>query len=419
MNVHSLFFKFALSLGIGILVGLQREYAQFQEERHLGAGIRTFALIGLVGCAAAMITEEMSSPWPFIAILVVTGMLFSINFFVEVWHGKGGLTTEFSALLTLLAGALVYLGHFAIAIATMVAITGLLSLKLEMHNFVRNLSREDLFAILKFAVITAIVLPILPNKNYGPEPFDIFNPYKIWLLVVLISGISFVGYILIKTIGAKRGIGLLGFLGGLVSSTAVTLTMTQRSKSTPELSCSFAQAILIAWTVMYARLLIIVTAINPALLVRLWLPVSGGIAVGLGYVLYFYFKDRAISTHSEISFVNPFELGPAIKFGLLFSLILLISKAAQIYLGDTGVYLASIISGLADVDAIALSVAGMSADPGQLALDIAARSIVFAGVSNTILKGAVAVTGGSAELRKTILPGTIFIVIVVFLLVWL
>jgi uncharacterized membrane protein (DUF4010 family) len=416
MNVQNIFMKFALALGVGILVGLQREYAQYQENRQLGAGIRTFALIGLVGCAGAMVADEFSSPWPYIAVLLISGIFFSINYFIEAWHGKGGLTTEFSALLTLLAGALVYKGHFSIAIATMVAITGLLSLKFEMHNFVRHLSKDDIFAILKFAIITAIVLPVLPNKNYGLEPFNIFNPYKIWLLVVLISGMSFVGYILIKTIGAKRGIGLLGFLGGLASSTAVTLTMTQRSKSTPELSRSFAQAILIAWTVMYARLLIIVTAINSALLSQLWLPVLGGVLAGLIYVLFLYYKDHTTSKNDDISFVNPFELGPAIKFGLLFSLILLISKAAQIYLGDAGVYLASIISGLADVDAIALSVAGMSNNEGQLSYDIAARAIIFAGLSNTVLKGVVAATSGSAALRKTILPGTVIMVLVVLLL---
>ena len=365
MNVQSIFIKFALALGVGILVGLQREYAQYEENRRMGAGIRTFALIGLVGCAAAMVADELASPWPYVAVLVIAGILFSVNFFIEAWRGEGGLTTEFTAILTLIAGALVYLGHFAIAIATTVAITGLLSLKFEMHNFVRHLGKEDIFAILKFAVITAIVLPVLPNKNYGIEPFNIFNPYKIWLLVVLISGIGFVGYILIKTIGAKRGIGLLGFLGGLASSTAVTLTMTQRSKSSPKLSRPFAQAILIAWTVMYVRLLIIVIAVNSALLDQLWLPILGGVASGLGYVLFLYYKDHTATKNDNISFVNPFELGPAIKFGLLFSVILLLSKAAQIYLGDAGVYLAGIISGLADVDAIALSIAGMSTNQGQ------------------------------------------------------
>lgn len=418
MDLQNIFLKFALALGVGILVGLQREYAQYQEDRELGAGIRTFALIGLVGCSAAMVADKMGSPWPYTAILFVTGLLLGISFFIEAWRDKGGLTTEFSALLTLLAGALIYLGYYAVSIATMVAITGLLSLKFEMHNFVRHLSKQDLFAILKFAVITAIVLPILPNKNYGPAPFHIFNPYKIWLLVVLISGISFIGYVLIKAIGAKRGIGLLGFLGGLASSTAVTLTMTQRSKSSPGLSQPFAQAIIIAWTVMYVRLLVIVTAVNAQLLAKLWLPVVGGALAGLVYVLVLYYRGRITSKSDNISFVNPFELGPAIKFGLLFSLILLASKAAQIYMGDAGVYLASFISGLADVDAIALSVAGMSAHAGQLSLDIAARAIVLAGLANTLLKGGVAMTSGSPELRRAIWPGTALMIIVVLALLF-
>ncbi len=411
MELAEIFLKFGISLAIGILVGLQRQYAFDEDEREIAAGIRTFGLMGLIGCAATMVSQNLNSPLPFVVIVIVGGGLIAINYFIEAWKSDTGLTTEFSALLTILAGALVYLGHLEIAIATIVAVTGLLSLKFEMHSFVRHITKEDFFATLKFAVITAIILPILPNRNFGPEPFNIFNPHTIWLLIVLISGVSFVGYILIKIVGAKRGIGIVGVLGGLASSTAVTLNMTQRSRSTPKLSPSFTQGILISWTVMYVRLLIIIAAVNVSIIRYLWLPVLAGIVTGLSYSLYLYLRQKRDVEAEDVSITNPFELGPAIKFGIVFSVILLLSKAAQVYLGDAGVYLASLASGLANVDAISLSVANMSLGETTLTYRTAAIAIALASVSNTLLKGAVSAIGGSAELRKTIIPGAIIMIV--------
>ncbi len=417
-HIHNIFLKFGVALALGFLVGIQREYARSNNDDEIVAGIRTFALIGLLGCAASMAADELNSALAFVAVFVIAGLFVCISYFIHAWKGKTGLTTEFAILITLLAGVLVYFDYFALAIAIVVAVTGVLSLKIEMHKFVRGLSREDIMATLKFAVITAIVLPVLPNQNFGPDPFNIFNPFKIWMLVVLISGISFVGYILIKIIGTHRGIGLVGILGGLASSTAVTLTMTQRSRSTPELSRSFAQAILLSWTVMFVRLFIVVSAVNPNLMSELWLPILGGTLAGILYCLFLFLKDRTMNENESISFVNPFELGPAIKFGLLFSIILLVSKAAQIYLGDAGLYLAGLISGLADVDAISLSVAEMSMG-NSLALDSAANAIIIASVSNTLLKGAVASISGSKELRPAIIPGAALMMIVVSALVFI
>ena len=418
-HTNDIFLKFGLSLVLCVLVGIQREYVRHRDNKKIAAGVRTFALMGLTGCVAAMVTETLGSVWPFVVIFFVAGIFVSLSYFIQASHGDTGLTTEFSILLTMLSGALVYYDHIALAIASIVAVTGILSLKIELHKFVQTLSQQDIFATLKFAVITAIILPVLPNQNYGPEPFHIFNPYKIWLLVVLISAISFVGYILIKIIGAQRGIGLMGVLGGLASSTAVTLTMTQRSRSSPELSPSFAQAILLSWTIMYARLFIIVAAVNPALVGELWPPVLGGVFAGLAYCLVLYLKERSNPENEQIAFVNPFELGPAIKFGLLFSVILLISKAAQVYLGNTGIYLASLVSGLADVDAISLSIAEMSQRGQGLSLASAANAIIIASIANTLLKGSVATVSGAKELRRVLAPGTVLIIATVGLLILL
>jgi uncharacterized membrane protein (DUF4010 family) len=261
---------------------------------------------------------------------------------------------------------------------------------------------------LKFAVITAIVLPMLPNETFGPTPFNVLNPYKIWLMVVLISGISFLGYMLIKVVGPRQGIGLTGLLGGLVSSTAVTLSFAQRSQSDEELARPFAVAIMVAWTVMFARVVIEVAAINAVLLERLWLPIVAAGSAGLVYCAYLFLSQR-VDDQEELTFSNPFELRPAIKFGLLYATILLFSKAAQVGLGDTGVYISSVVSGMADVDAITLSMAELSRAGGSVEVHTASRAIVLAAMSNTIVKGGIVLATGAPALRRALFPGLLLV----------
>ena len=418
MDHTNFLFRFCVALFIGVLVGLQREFAFHKEDKELSAGVRTFALMSLIGAAGAFISDIYQTPWAFIAVFSAISLLVMGNYFIHAWHGDIGLTTEVAALLTVLAGALVTWGFIQIAVALAVVTTALLSLKLELHSFVRHLTKDDIISTVKFAIITAIILPILPNQSYGPEPFNLFNPYSIWLLVVLISAISFIGYILIKILGASKGIGLTGLLGGLASSTAVTLNFTQRSRSNPELSKSFALAIIIAWTIMFPRILIIVAALSPHLAQVLWLPLLALVTVSAGYCGYLYWDIRTKKSNEQVSFVNPFELGPAIKFGILFSVILLVSKAAQIYLGDTGLYLASLLSGLADVDAISLSVAKLAKDSADIASSTAARAILLAALANTIAKGGIVLFGGSKPIKKALLPGFLLLLIVSLLFVF-
>jgi uncharacterized membrane protein (DUF4010 family) len=232
----SLFYRFGVALFIGLLVGLQREYTmdEYSAEgrAEMFAGLRTFTLMALVGAAAAMVADMLDSPWAFVGIVFPLGLLIAVAYFITAWRGGMGMTTEVAALVTILAGALAYWEQITLAVALAVVTTGLLSLKLELHGFVERLTREDIFAVLKFALITAIILPVLPNETYGPPPFDVLNPYTIWLLVVLISGISFLGYVLIKLLNAREGITLTGLLGGLASSTATTLSFAERSQKT-------------------------------------------------------------------------------------------------------------------------------------------------------------------------------------------
>ncbi len=399
----SLFLRFGVAGAIGILIGLQREYAHRGPDERAFAGVRTFPLIALLGCSAALAADLLDSPWPFVAAMLVLGVFLTVSYYADVSQGRPGLTTEITALLAALAGAFVYWDQIALAVALGVAVTALLSFKLELHGFVRNLTQEDIYAAIKFAVITAIILPVLPNRNFGPAPFDVFNPYEIWLLVVLISGISFVGYVLVKVLDARSGVGLIGLLGGLASSTAVTLSFTQRSQNNPSLARPFAFAIIIAWTVMYGRVLVAVAALNFPLASLIGIPIAASILSGLAYCFYLFYRQRT-DNREPVSLSNPFELAPAIKFGLLFVLILLISKAAQVFGGNSALLVSSFLSGLADVDAIALSVAELSRG-GSLAIGVAGQAVLLAAIANTLAKGALVLIGGTSGLRRAILPG--------------
>jgi uncharacterized membrane protein (DUF4010 family) len=411
-----LFFRFGVALFIGILVGLQREYAFGGPEKEVFAGVRTFGLMGLIGCGAALVSDILDSPWPFVAAMLVVGAFLAVTYYIDATRGDVGLTTEIAAVLTVLAGALAYWGFALLAVAMAVIMAVLLSIKVETHEFVQRLSREDIFAALKLAVISAIILPLLPNQNFGPEPFDIFNPFQIWLLVVFISGINFIGYVLVKLIGTDKGIGLTGLVGGLASSTAVTLSFTQRSKVEPLLSKAFALAITAAWTVMFVRVIVEVLAVNAALMRLLWLPLLAAMGVGLVYCLFLYLRKPSSDEEREVEFSNPFQLAPAIIFGLVFTLVLGISRASEVYLGDAGLYITSFFSGLATVDAITLSLAQLSRDPMLLEPSLASRAIVVAAVANTFAKGMIVIVAGSALLRRTILPGFILIMATALLL---
>jgi uncharacterized membrane protein (DUF4010 family) len=398
-----LFYRFAIALVIGILIGLERENAAKDDGVKIFAGIRTFALIALAGAAGAFLTDILDSPWPLVAVTIAVGGVVVAAYVVLTRRGDFGSTSEIAALIALLLGALCYFEYLALAAALAVTTTVLLSLKPAMHNFARHVSRDDVYATLKFAVITAIVLPILPNRTFGPPPFDALNPQRIWLMVVLVSGISFTGYVLMKLVNVRNGIGLTGFLGGLVSSTAVTLSFSQRSRGQPQLAQPFALAVTIAWAMMFLRVLIAVAVLNLALLAAIWLPLVAAGAALLAYAVLLYVR-RGDNPAEAVTLANPFELGPALAFGALYAAILLISRAALLYLGDAGLYLSSIIAGLADVNAITLSMAELSGRAAGLALGTAAYAVILAVLSNTLSKSILVFATGSPALRWAMLP---------------
>lgn len=412
MTPTNLFYRFGAALAIGLLAGLQREFAYGGSDKELFAGIRTFPLIGLLGCTAALMADELGSPWGIVTLALPMGALVVAAHVMASWRHEGvGLTTETAALLTFGAGVLCYWEFLALAAAIGVAMMMLLSLKPEMHAFAQRITREDIYATLKFAIITVIVLPVLPNRGFGPPPLDVLNPHDIWLMVVFISGISFLGYILIKLVGPRQGITLTGLLGGIVSSTPLTLSFSKRSQDEEALAKPFALAITVAWAVTYLRVMVEIATLNMPLLRVLWPPMVAAAAVGLAYSIYLYVSQPS-KEKEEASYSNPFELGPALKFGLLYAVVLLVTKAAEVYVGDAGVYLSSFISGLTDVDAITLSMAQLSKAEGGLSLTTGSRAIVVGVMANTLAKGGIVLTAGARSLRRAIIPGLLLMLVI-------
>ena len=401
MSDFDLFTHFAAALVIGMLIGLEREHAA-QPEVQLFAGVRTFALIGLAGCTAALVSTAAGTPLAFVAVLLVLGALLSIAYFVVAGRNDIGLTTEISAVITFLAGALCYWNYLMLAAAIAVITTLLLSLKGEIHRFAHTISRQDIYATLKFGVITAIILPVLPNQSFGPPPFDVLNPQRVWLMVVLVSGISFLGYVLIKLLPGRNGVGITGLLGGLVSSTAVTISSSERSKENPPMARALAFSVVVAWTVMFMRTPIEIGAVDPSLVGAVWLPMVAAALLALAYAGYIYLS-LGRSSPSRMQFSNPFELRPALQFGLLYAVILVGARAAQLYFGQSGLYLSAIFGGAADVNAITLSVAELHRT-GSLSAAVAVRAVVLAAIANTLVKAAIVVFVAVPAMRRVVLP---------------
>jgi uncharacterized membrane protein (DUF4010 family) len=410
-DLLGLFERLAITILGGVLIGLERE-SHVKKEGMLFAGVRTFPLISMLGFLAALIST-FTSTWAFILIYFGFFLLVIATYIMTALEGERGITTESAALLVFLFGALIYWKFTTIAVAVTVVVMAFLSLQPQLSKLARNLVEEDIYATLKFAVITLIILPILPDETFGP--FDVLNPRQIWYMVILIAGISFAGYLLVKFIGSDKAIPLTGLLGGLVSSTAVALSFSQKSKGAKDLSKHFAAAIVLASTIMFPRVLLEVFVINQTLFYTLILPISILIIVGLVTSVILWFSARSQAVES-VELNNPFELWSAIKFGLIFAVILFVSKAAQVYLGTNGIYYASILGGLTDVDAVTLSMANLA--KSSITEKVASTAIMMAILSNTIVKWGIAFFLGSSSLRKLTLPsyGLVFLVGIVLIL---
>ncbi len=389
--------NFIVALALGVLIGLEREYARKRGQGHTYAGIRTFPLISLFGALAAYLGETVSV-WILIGSMMLMGTLILIAYFFLAKKSLKylGATSELAGFLTFFVGVMAYYGELTFTVALAVIITFILYARSVAHHFARNIKTGELRDTILFAVIAFVILPFLPNQAYGPN--GLFNPYIVWLMIVFISGISFVGYIFMKWFG-ERGIEISAIFGGLVSSTAVTTSFAQRSKGSKRLISSLLLGVILANTLMFIRILIEVSVINRELFYNLLIPLS--ILIVLSIVMAFVVSRKSVKTKGKISLGSPFTLGPALKFGAFFAVILALVKLADVYLSSKGVYVVSFISGLADVDAITVSLSQLAGE--DLAMEIAQRGIMIAAMTNVAVKGGIAYVFGRKEFGQSVI----------------
>ena len=395
--------NFFIAILLGALVGLQREYEQQHTHIKKFAGLRTFILISLLGAILGFISSEILESQLLIVVGFVAIIALAVTSYIITYmkYKDISATTEIAAILTFVVGFLCSKGLLGLAAIFGILVAAFLTFKKNLHDFARKIEKKELFAIIKFAIISLVILPLLPNKNYSllDIPFinsifinadvlaeiNVFNFYHIWLMVILIAGIGLLGYLLVKVLGAKRGYGLTGLVGGLVSSTAVTISMSGESRRHKRFVIPFVIAVTIASATMFVRMLVEVAVVNRDLLPSLIVPLGLMGVVSYGSVIFLLCSKKKKQT-KEIEFEQPFALWPAVKFGLFFVLILFVAKLMQLIFGSVGIYATSILSGLADVDAITLTMSSMSSS-GQVANNVAVTSIILAACSNLLVKG--------------------------------
>ncbi|TWU51241.1 MgtC/SapB family protein [Rubripirellula reticaptiva] len=385
----------AISLGLGLLVGLQRQWKASEI-----AGIRTFPLIAMMGTLSTMPGNQLG--WMSAAGILAIAVLLAIANVAKIRSGEfdSGMTTEVAALLMFAVGCVLGVGETGPAIVTAGVAAVLLHWKKRLHGIVKSMTDKDLRAMMNLALIGLIVLPILPDETYGP--YDVLNPYGIWRMVVLIVGISMVAYAAYKLLGAKVGAILGGVLGGLISSTATTVSYARQTKDSPNISAMAALVILIASTIVNVRVLIEIGVVAPNLLNVAFLPMAVMLLLMVVECLALYLPLRHQATKPP-DHDNPAQLKPAIIFGVLYAVILFIVAAAKDIFGDGALYWIAGISGLTDVDAITLSTAKMFKQD-RVNAATAWRVILIATMSNLVFKaGAVAMLGS----RKLLLYVTV------------
>jgi uncharacterized membrane protein (DUF4010 family) len=388
--VPETFLQLAVALGLGLLVGLQRERMDSAI-----AGIRTFALITLFGAVAAHLGQIFGG-WVVAAGLVAAAAFVVSGSFARVAKGDAdpGQTTEFAAVLMYGVGAWVVAGGMPVAVALGGTVAVLLHLKGPLHQFVGKIGEGDLKAIMQFVVIALVILPILPDRTFGP--YGVLNPFQIWWMVVLIVALSLGGYVAFKLVGANAGAILSGVLGGVISSTATTVTYARRTKEDPKSSRLAALILMIASTVVFVRVLVEIAVVARDRFVDLAPPIAallGAVAV-LSAVLWLGARrDPCAPPEAE----NPAELKSAVVFGVIYAAVLLAVAFARAQFGRAGLFTVAALSGLTDMDAITLStarlVSGGGLDPGT-----GWRAIVLASLSNLVFKAGIVAVLGSRKL---------------------
>ncbi|MEX2478452.1 MAG: MgtC/SapB family protein [Gracilimonas sp.] len=380
--------KLLSALGVGLLIGIERGwYGRKEDEGDRVAGIRTFSLVGLLGGIWASLIPYTGEWILGVVFLAFTALVIASYIFEIKVQGNDdiGITTEVALLITFSLGAWAALGYQLEALGSAVAVMTLLSMKPVLHRWLQKIDVEVIYAGIKLLIISVILLPLLPNQGYGP--WETLNPYWIWWMVVLISGLSFFGYVMVKYVGENRGTILTAVIGGLASSTAVTVSLAQFAKQHEKnASKIFIAGVLVASAIMFVRVIIEVSIVNPSILHPLWIPLLTMLVLTLGCVLWLW-KTSSSEQEDEnptLKLDNPLQLPTALKFGALLAVILVLATALREWFGDEGIYLLALLSGLMDVDAITLSLSKMAQN--EITAAVATLGIVIAVISNTLVK---------------------------------
>jgi uncharacterized membrane protein (DUF4010 family) len=396
----------AAAVLIGALVGIEREKKK-SESADLGiGGVRTFILFSLSGAVAALLGRALGSGWVFavpllgVIALTVAGYLAQ----ARVKPRSLGLTTEVSAILVYLLGGACVAGHVEVALALGVGVSAALAYKQPLHDLVGKLGSSDIEAGVKLLAATFIVLPLLPREAI--DPWGAIEPYSLWLLVILIAALSLIGYLATRALGPQRGAAVTGLAGGLVSSTAVTLTFARQSREEDGGSdAALASGLLLAWGIMFVRVIVEVAVVHAPLVPPLLLPMGAMGLVTLVLAGVFAARSRRVrqARPGEVPLKNPFSLTAAVQFALFFVVVLVVVKLTQMHFPGRGYYVVAGLAGLTDVDAITLSMAGLVREGGTDAATGVA-TIVLASLTNTAVKcGMIVVLGGAGLRRRAVL----------------
>lgn len=368
------------SVALGLLMGLER-----QRRPGANAGVRTFALVGMAGAICALLAREAGLGWlvPAVALALVL-MMSAADLHRSEPEGAPDATTTVALLLCFLFGALLGFGFVHVAVSMALIATALLYFKDELHDATRRLTRQDIVSVLQFVLITFVILPLLPDRGYGP--YERLNPYEIWLMVVLTSGLSLVGYVVLRLAREGQGIPLLGILGGLVSSTATTLVFARMAGRDPKQVAGAIAVILIANAILLVRIGVLAAFIAPASLPLLGAVLALGLATGIAWPLHGWVRmalSRARGPVPELG--NPANLGNALAFGLVYGIVVMLMAALHEQAGALGVYAVAAVSGLTDMDAQTISTLQLFASE-EITAAQAVRAIVIALGANMAFK---------------------------------
>lgn len=402
----NLLLQSSAAVGIGLLIGAEREHSQRRragEKRSHGvSGIRTFALISLTGGLLTLLPEPLRN-WG-----VAAGLLFTIGIawlaYYRTSQGRladKGYTTEVALVTAYVLGALTGFGMIIEAMMMAVIVLLLLHFKDILHQFSHSLSHDDIRQTIRFLVISIVILPILPDQTYGP--YSAFNPQQIWLMVVLVSGIGFAAYAAIKLLGTRAGLGITGLLGGIVSSTAVTLAMSRMTRSQPASTTAALLAIILACGAMFPRVLAYGLIFSPATAGQLLMPVALITLFVAVFVAFLWKKAHAPGHQEAYDLTNPLSLPVALWFGALYGAVIFFSKFGEAHFGDGGLFAVAALSGITDVDAISLSTTQLAREGLDAAL--AARVILLACAVNTVIKLGMGLVIAAPKARLGLIAG--------------